>query len=40
MDVACVKGKGVDSVDQATKHLNVQESKDIALKYVIVVVFY
>ena len=35
MNVACVKGEGVDSVDQATKCLNIQESEDVALKYVI-----
>ena len=33
MDEACAQGKGVDSMDQATKCPDAQESEDVALKY-------
>ena len=35
MDEACVQGKDVDLIDQATKCPDAQESKDVALKDVI-----
>ena len=39
MDEAHVQGEGVDSMDEATKCPDAQESEDTTLKYVIVLVF-
>ena len=39
MDEAHVQGEGIDSVDQVIKCPVTQESKDVTLKYVIILIF-
>ena len=39
MDEVCVQGEDVDSVDQVIKCSVTQESKDVTLKYVTILIF-